>query len=225
MYVPFVRHLAILLSMLLAVFPVFADPAAAIGVVRSATGTARINGLPLPSGTNVYHGDQLTTEQGTILLYIGTEERIHLAPNSLARLTKDGESNVLSLERGTVTVRTVGGTRTTIEKYGVEIRGRDDSLVVIQVALLNPRVARISAIRGSLEVEVAEKSTVVEPGHTAMITVDSSQEPKGSGAGAGLTEGQKVAITILVAAGIAAAVVIPIVITRGEGEAVSPSTL
>ena len=158
--------------------------------VGKATGQAQINGLLALGEFNVFSGDRLSTEKDSfLLLFSAPGERLRLAPESKARLIKDGDTTVIALEQGAVALQTAGRTMVALAEYGVTIRSQGSLPVVAQAALSNAREARVWALTGSVEVASANQSVLLQPGQLALIFAADSQAPEPSGTAAGLSTG------------------------------------
>lgn len=202
--------LTVFLVVLLVGLPVSGRGNELLGVGK-ATGHAEINGLPFPGESNLYSGDWISTgAEATLTLFTTRQEKIQLAPKSRARLMKDGDSTVIALGQGTVAFRSAGTTRAVIEKLGVEIRTQGEGPVIGQVELFDPSRARVSVLRGALEVRTAERSVVLEAGQSVMIAAEALPDPAGMGSVTALTRDQKITLWVFlpVAAAITTAVII-----------------
>ena len=177
------------LCVLLLHLPILGEPAGFIGVGK-ATGRAQINGLLALGEFNVFSGDRLSTEKDSfLLLFSAPGERLRLAPESKARLIKDGDTTVIALEQGAVALQTAGRTMVALAEYGVTVRSQGSLPVVAQAALSNAREARVWALTGSVEVASANQSVLLQPGQLALIFAADSQAPEPSGTAAGLSTG------------------------------------
>ena len=208
---------AVFLCVALVGFPVSGETGELVGVAK-ATGYAKINDQPLPGESNVYSGDWIRTEaEATVTVFLGSQERLYIAPKSRARVMKVEGRTVIALDRGTVAFRSAGATEATIEKFDILVRAKGDGTVIGQVELLNPTQARVSALQGPLEISTPGQSVVLQPGHSATLGTEAAQAPPGSAAP---TKEKKIAIWIVVGAGAAAAISIPLALRGGK---VSPS--
>lgn len=202
------------------------------GVARG-SGEVAVNGAPFPQERNVYSGDRFTTGPDGALTLIGSsQERVRMGPQTKLSVQKAGEERVFSLEQGVMNFETAGGSRAIVAPYGIEIRPRERSSTVAQVAYFGPQKGHVAALRGSVEVVNAGETTLLNEGEAVTLTAvqeegqDDEGKPKGAKYGAGLSPREKAAIVLAVLGGIAA-VVIPLTVGRGGGEeeVVSPATV
>ena len=120
-----------------------------LGVARATGGAAWINGEPLQGQVNVFSGDQLRTgRESTLTFSTSAQERVLIAADSNARLTREKGKLSVSLERGTMGFKTAGQTDVSLADYGVTVRGREGFPVAAVVAYHKGVKAEVAVLRG-----------------------------------------------------------------------------
>lgn len=215
------RGVSFFVSILLTGLPLLSDPVSLVGVAR-ATGPIEINGRRSPPEATLYSGDRVDTGQSILTVAASPEEKLQVEAQSRVSFRKDGDVQVVNLEKGTVTFRSAGLTRAAVEVYGIEVRV--EKAAIAQVALLSPTKAQVAALQGSVEVKAPGRSVTLKPGEAALLTASAPQDPQGAGSNAGLSSGAKLALTLAVIGGVAAAIAIPVALAGGPPPVVvSPS--
>ncbi len=142
----------------------------------------------------MFGGDQVSAgEESGLTLFISSQETVRFAAETKARLTRDGDHTVVSLEQGTVAFRSTGQTRVVLEGYEVIARGRAGVSVVAQVALSDARKARVWAVRGAVEVTSADQTVLLQPGESAVIVAQDQQAATAADGGEEPSDGQETA--------------------------------
>jgi Carboxypeptidase regulatory-like domain len=171
------QSLAILVAIGLLSFPLPGNAAGMMGVAKVA-GTAERNGLPLPNGSIVSSGDVISTHSKSALqLSLTPQERLWLGPDSSAKVTKNAGNLVIALEHGTVGFASRGHVQVTINGRDFALRSRHESPVQAQLAYRNREQAQIWLRKGSVEIEQAGKSVVLQAGRSRLISSLNTTSP------------------------------------------------
>jgi hypothetical protein len=105
------------------------------------------------------------------------QERIWLGPETSARLTRNAGNLVIALDRGTVGFESRGHVQVTIGGQDVALRSRTSSPVQAQLRFRNRQQAQVWLQKGSLEIDQAGKSVVLQAGHSGLIASTGSTGP------------------------------------------------
>jgi hypothetical protein len=222
----FGRPVAVLLCCLLvspAVSLSAAERAAVLG--RVVAPPAQVNGVALPADATLLEGDRLATgARGWARVLLARGEQVHLAGQSEALASRQGDSLTFELTQGRVALRT-HGSDLRVRSNGLEIAATADS-AVWEVARLRDGLTLVAAQRGSLEVRSANRTVEVLPGQSFQVQTrlldDDDQAPGGAGAGAGMSANAKLALTLAILGGLAAGIAIPLALAS-DNQVVSPS--
>lgn len=222
----FGRPVAVLLCCLLASPAVSlsaAERAAVLGRIVAAP-PAQVNGVALPGDATLLDGDRLATgAQGWARVLLARGEQIHLAAQSDARALRQGENLTVELNQGRVTLRT-NGSDLRVRSNGLEITPTTDN-AVWEVARLRDGLTHVASLQGSVAVHSANRMIEVRPGQSFQVQtrlLDSAQDPRGAGSGAGMSANAKLALTLAILGGLAAAIAIPVILAN-DNQVVSPS--
>jgi hypothetical protein len=132
--------------------------------VANLTGLADRNGQPLLNGSVISSGDSLSTYGNSALLLSATpQERLWLGPNTSVKLTKNGSTVAVSLERGTLGFRTHGHIQVIFESHnGLALRSRPNTPALAQLSLIDQE-AQVRVQEGSLELVQGDHSVLLQP--------------------------------------------------------------
>lgn len=190
--------LSLSLCFLLTSLPALGGNAGLIGIGR-ASGPAEINGSAYSDGSNLYAGDHIHTgSQSRFLLLIAPQEKSVLAPDSIVRLSKEGENVVLSLTEGKVTMQTAGRTQIVLADHDLQVHPVPNSSCQIEVEILNDREASVFALQGPVRIVGGNASVVLNSGETALVT-DNTLSPPPLDKDASFTRSRD--LTLLIVAG------------------------
>ncbi|MFQ5724705.1 MAG: hypothetical protein ACE5G6_09440 [Terriglobia bacterium] len=225
-------RLAVGLAVVLAAAPAFTLGAenASLGTLVP-QGEAELNGTWLKVETTVYAGDRVRTPaDGAAAVLLPGGSQFHLAPASVVEVDARGAADVLAaLEQGALVARSMPERQVAVWAADLLMRPVD-SPGLFQVELVEGGVL-VVARRGAVEVEGANRTVTVPAGQAMRFEVaqeasdEAGKRPQGPHAQAGLSGGQKAAIVIAVAAGVATAIAVPLALNDGGEEVVvSPAT-
>ncbi|MEE8200756.1 MAG: hypothetical protein V3R29_06265, partial [Candidatus Acidoferrales bacterium] len=148
----------------------------------------------------------------------------HLAPASMVEVDARGAAEVLAtLEQGALVARSMPERQVAV--WAADLLMRPASQPgLFQVELVEGGVL-VVARRGAVEVEGANRTVRVPAGQAMRFEVAQGR-PQGPHAQAALSGGQKAAIVIAVAAGVATAIAVPLALDDDDDEevVVSPAT-
>ncbi len=148
-----------------------------LGVAR-ATGAAWINGEPFQGQVNVFSGDRLRTgRESTLTFSTSPQERVLIAADSNARLTREEGKLSVSLERGTMGFKTAGQTRVSLADYGVTVRGREGFPVAAEIAYHKGVKAEVTVLRGQVELSGYRQSLILKKGDLGRIAHYAAANP------------------------------------------------
>lgn len=223
------QAVSLLLCSLLA-SPMFSPLSAAPGVAvlgQIVSGSpARLNGVRIPSETTLFNGDRVSTgPEGWARVFLSPGEQIHLGAQSAARARRTRNGIAVELEEGQVALQTHGSNRVVVRSNGLEMRAGASGEAVWEVRRLSETLTEVAALEGSVEVRAVNRTVEVPAGHTARLETRLVQNaPSGTYPDTDRHGAVKAALlTLLITAGVVAAVLIPVSIARGGGAPVSPS--
>jgi hypothetical protein len=179
--------IAVAVSYLLLLMPVTGTPVA-IGTVTSATG-ARVGATVASSGSTVFGGDHLSTENtGSIQIRAGAA-RLLLSGASSASLAQVDGAPAARLLSGTAVFSTANAKAFVLQAATAEIRPESNQPTVAQVTYVSEKELRVRSTRGSLSITV-DGETQIMPEATAYRVIldpgsyyaaENAQGPRGSG--------------------------------------------
>lgn len=227
---PAFQLISLLLCVLLA-SPVFSPLSAGSGTEALghvvASPPASVNGIALPVDSTVFSGDRISTgPQGWARVILPQGVQIHLAAESQAQATRQGDQVAVDLVEGRVALRTGGEQNILVRSNGLDIAPRTPTKAVWEVARLGDGDTLVTSHLGALEVRSANRTVEVLSGQSLRVESrldEAAPVTAGAGGGAGMSAGTKALITLLALAGVGAAIGIPIAV-RNSG-VVSPSGL
>jgi hypothetical protein len=169
--------------------PVWGAPPSALGIIVSAD-HARLGGASsLTSGTTVFGGDKLTTEEtGSVQVRVGAA-RLVLSKSTIATIGQEQGSPSATLASGTAVFSTANSKDFALRVATAVIRPLNDEATVGQVTVLGPKELTVRSTRGSLTITVEDDSRVIPEGAAYRVVLDPSeralnaeaQEPQGVG--------------------------------------------
>ena len=160
------------------------DPAAAVppytplGSMRS-RGAVQVNGVPAPSGMNVYAGNRVVTARGAVaVLLLARGGRLALGSSTSTLFTNLPKGLLVKLNRGVVDVVSETQAPVLVQVGGVTIhaQNRDSAFEVVATG----RTLRVVAQRGSVLAEAANQTVLIEEGKTMKTSVAPAAEGSGS---------------------------------------------
>jgi hypothetical protein len=183
-----VRTLIALALSFLLMTPLAGTTPGPIGTVTSASG-AHVGATPASTGSTVFGGDHLSTENsGNIQIRAGAA-RLMLASASSAALAESNGVPSARLLSGTAVFSTAHSKAFLLQAASAEIRPESDRPTVAQVTFVSAKELRVRSTRGSLAITVDGETQIV-PEATAYRVIldpdsyyaaDSSQGPRGAG--------------------------------------------
>jgi hypothetical protein len=144
---------AVAVSYTMFLMPVSGATPAAIGTVTSAT-SAHVGAVSASTGTTVFGGDRLSTEQAGSVQVRAGDARFMLSGSSLASLGEANGIPVATLLRGTAIFSTANAKAFVLHASTAEIRPKDDQPTVGQVTYINDKEFLVRSTRGSLAITV-----------------------------------------------------------------------
>jgi hypothetical protein len=180
--------IAVAVSYLLLLMPVTGTPPVALGTVTSATG-ARVGATVATSGSTVFGGDHLSTENtGSIQIRAGAA-RLLLSGASSASLAQVDGAPAARLLSGTAVFSTANAKAFVLQAATAEIRPESNQPTVAQVTYVSEKELRVRSSRGSLAITV-DGETQIMPEATAYRVIldpasyyaaENAQGPRGAG--------------------------------------------
>ena len=210
--------IALALSLLLVHFPVSGGNPS-LGKVVPGAGICLVNGTELKLETTLYSGDRVVTEEDSSALFQFPQgDKVHLGPGSSVAVNPAGEVLVLNLERGMALAHSGKGQEIAVAAGGLVVRPEGEATYIVAV---QDDGVLVSSRRGKVKVQGIERAYVVPEGKAMRFEpVASPLRPVGAGRENHLTPAAKAGIAIAVAAGITAAIAIPLALNDDQ---VSPS--
>ena len=160
------RVLAVTLSCLLSSAALPAQTAPAGVVLQSAN--ARLNTVDATTGTTVYDGDRMETQEKGALSLRSSQIQLTLAESSTLWMNHENSLVAPNLQRGTVTFRAETGTGVEIRADDVRVRPHSQLLTVGEVTLQECDVL-VTARTQALEVTAGKETKILEEGKTYRV--------------------------------------------------------
>jgi len=160
------RILAAALSCLLSSAALPAQTAPAGVVLQSAN--ARLNTTDAATGTTVYDGDRMETQEKGALSLRSGQIQLTLAESSTLWMNHENALVAPNLQRGTVTFRAENGTGVEIRADDVRVRPHSQLLTVGEVTLQECDVL-VTARTQALEVTAGKETKILEEGKTYRV--------------------------------------------------------
>ena len=160
------RILAIALSCLLSSAALPAQTAPAGVVLQSAN--ARLNTVDATTGTTVYDGDRMETQDKGALSLRSGQIQLTLAESSTLWMNHENALVAPNLQRGTVTFRAENGTGVEIRADDVRVRPHSPVLTIGQVTLQDCDIV-VTARTQDLEVTAGKETKILEEGKTYRV--------------------------------------------------------
>jgi ferric-dicitrate binding protein FerR (iron transport regulator) len=223
----FLRPLLVLCTSLILVYQPAAGLATpiAVGQISSSKGAAEINGVRAVKGGTVFSGDRIDTERNaTASVSLTAGRQVILVAASSLQIALTGSQVTGTLEHGEVAVLSPASDPTVIEAGGTRIvPGKGGSVYTVE---LNNNKLNVTASRGTVLVEAADRTVEVPEGKTLEAALDPAQGPSGSGSpSASGSSSHFVTVLVVSAAALAVATVTLLVRDLSTGcKVVSPST-
>jgi hypothetical protein len=196
----------------------------AVGQISS-KGATEINGVSAITGGAVFSGDRIDTERkSTASLSLTAGRQVILVEASSLRIALTGNQVTGTLGHGTVAVLSPATDPTVIEAAGTRIvPGKDGSVYLVELSKNN---LNVTASRGTVLVEAADRTVEVPEGKTLEATLDPAQGPSGSGGPISAGNGGHLMTVVIVAAVALAAATVTLLVrdVRTGCKVVSPST-
>src|ERR1700721_398122 len=165
------RVLAVTLSCLLSSAALPAQTAPAGVVLQSAN--ARLNTVDATTGTTVYDGDRMETQEKGALSLRSGQIQLTLAESSTLWMNHENSLVAPNLQRGTVTFRAETGTGVEIRADDVRVRPHSQLLTVGEVTLQECDVL-VTARTQALEVTAGKETKILEEGKTYRVVRQSA---------------------------------------------------
>jgi len=179
---------ALAVSYLLLMMSVNGGTPEAIGTITSAIG-ARVGAAAASSGSTVFGGDHLSTENsGSIQIRAGAA-RFLLSGASSASLAQTGGTPTARLLSGTAVFSTANAKAFVLQASKAEIRPESNQPTVAQVTYVNDKELRVRSTRGSLAITVEGETQIVPEATSYRVILDpdsyyaaeNAQGPRGAG--------------------------------------------
>jgi hypothetical protein len=223
----FLRPLLVLCTSLMLVYQPAVGSATPIAVGQiSAKGAAEINGVSAITGGALFSGDRIDTERNsTASLSLTAGRQVILVEASSLRIALTGNQVTGTLGHGEVAVLSPASDPTVIEAGGTRIfPSKDGSVYTVE---LNKNNLNVTANRGTVLVEAADRTVEVPEGKTLEATLDPAQGSSGSRVPGSAGRSSRLATVLIVGTvvALAAATVTLLVLDLNTGcKVVSPST-
>jgi len=168
---------AVLLSITVAIGPIWGAGEVALGTVVSAT-RATLGTSSASAGTTVYGGDHLTTDElGNLQVRAGAA-RLHLSPKTNVVLTDtDGQAGAV-LYSGTATFSTANAKAFALRAASATFRPGSDKPTIAQVSLISPKEFVVRTTRGPVSVTVEDETQIIPEGNSYRVLVDPEPTPE-----------------------------------------------
>ncbi len=222
----FLRPLLVLCTSLLLVYQPAVGSATPIAVGQiSSKGAAEINGVRAVTGGAVFSGDRIDTDRNsTASVSLTAGRQVILAEASSLRIALTGSQVTGTLGHGEVAVLSPASDATVIEAGGTRIvPGKGGSVYTVE---LNKNNLNVTASRGTVLVEAADRTVEVPEGKTLEATLDPAQQPTGAGTPSATGSNTHLVTALVVGAAALAAATVTLLVrdVRTGCKVVSPST-
>lgn len=169
------------LTVSLAVAPVFASPSRSLGVLTQAN-RAHVGSGDAVSGAAVFDGDRLSTESaGSLRARLG-EAQLYLLAQSALAVHQTAGGVATTLHRGTAVFSSASGDGFELRASEARIRPRSAQPAYAQVTLAGPYELLLTCQRGQLEVQIGEEVHMVPEATSYRVFIEpAAQGPQGSG--------------------------------------------
>ncbi|GAC1666688.1 MAG: hypothetical protein NVS9B4_22450 [Candidatus Acidiferrum sp.] len=166
--------IAVFLSAILWSTPVWGAPPNPLGTVISAD-RARLGNTSVTSGTTVFGGDTLITEQaGKVQIRAGAA-RLALSPSSTATLGSEQGVPTATLTAGTAVFSSASANSFALRVATAVIRPLNAQPAVGQVSVIGPKELVVRSNRGSLTITVMDDIRVISEGEAYRVVLDPSE--------------------------------------------------
>lgn len=226
----YVQVIAVVLCGLLA-SPAFSPLAAAAAPTASgqaalgrvmAKAPATMNGVAIPSEATLFSGDRVATgPAGWARMYLSQGEQVHLAAQSEARASREGDRVDVELLAGRVYLQTKGSGLNVLAN-GLEIAPGTAEAAVWEVTLVAPNEVLVAAHKGSVEVRGTNRNLEVPAGRSARVTTAAAPKGSAGGAAGGLSGGARAAVIGGIIGGVVG-VSATVAATQSQGPPASPN--
>ena len=170
------RALGGVVAALLLVFdPAVAVPPASLLGSMSSRGVVQVNGVPAPSGMNVYAGNRIVTARGAVaVVMLARGGKLALGSSTSTLFTNLPKGLLVKLDRGIVDVVSETQAPVLVQVGGVTIhaRNRDGAFEVVATG----RTLRVVAQRGSVLAEAANQTVLIDEGKTMKTSLAPAAE-------------------------------------------------
>ena len=160
------RILAVAMSCLLSGFALPGQTAPA-GVVLQST-SARLNTTDAATGTTIFDGDRMETQEKGALSLRSGQVQLTLSEQSTVWMNHENLILTPTLQRGTVTFRAENGTGVEIKADDVRVRPHSPVLTVGEVTLQDCDIL-VTARTQDLEVTAGKETKILEEGKTYRV--------------------------------------------------------
>nr|UXE41687.1 hypothetical protein Hi04_10k_c5966_00020 [uncultured bacterium] len=165
--------LALVSRKILALFLVIVFPSTLVMADRpsamlTTSGTVRLNGTALPQSTSVFTGDVIDTAAESVGSLSRSGSSVIVDPDSSVRYQDDG----VSVVKGMARVQTSKGMAAHVGRISVIPVG-SDALFDVHI---DGKTALIASRKGPLTLTDGVESFTLDPGHTAKVSIDVSQD-------------------------------------------------
>lgn len=207
-------------ALLLVVCPSVILMAECPSALLQATGTVLLNGTPTPQSMSVFTGDRIDTADAAVVSISRSGFSLVVDPNSSIRYQDDG----FVILKGTARVRTFRGMTAHAGSVSVIPKGNTARFDIST----DGKTALVASREGGLTLTDGIETASLEPGYTAKINLDVSQDqdqgPKPAATTKGEAKKKVLIIWIIVSAAVAAAIACGIACGGGGAPVVSPVT-
>jgi hypothetical protein len=178
------RIIAVSVSCILLITPVWAAPSSSLGTVVYAD-RAHVGAAQTSVGATVFSGDRLSTEQsGSVQVRAGAA-RLLLSGASIATLSQEDANPAATLTLGSATFSTANSNDFALHVATAVIRPNTNRPTIGQVTVLNPKELIVKSTRGSLSIAVEDDVREIPEGSAYRIVLDPNaadpQGPRGAG--------------------------------------------
>lgn len=179
---------AVCLAFCLLAMPVMGAPAEVLGTIVTAEG-ASVSGAGVTSGTTVFSGDQLSTDDNGNLQLRTAAARLQLEKASIATVDRLQGTPSATLLRGVAVFSTANANAFALTVSNAVIRPKSDIPTIGEVAMVSTREMVVKCTRGALTITVGDDSRIIAEGNAyrvvlnADLSTEAQQQPPPQGAG------------------------------------------
>ena len=187
-----------------------------------ATGVASVNSVLVPAETTLYDGDRVVTGPGGwASIHLTQGDQVQVEAESQVQIRDRCNCIQLTLTQGLLTLRTEGDECVRVRSYGLAIQAAGKGRTIWEVRKLRDNFVQVAVQEGAVELHSVGQIARVPSGQSRQLEIRqlASDDEDETCPPAVLGEILKTSLGVA----ILPAIILPIVLNRGEGPPSSPS--